>query len=123
MYFEFEKKSDNSLSTKIRYVSMGVITLILLAGLSLRSIIPSIENDLLTRVSQTLLENDIDNVLVSVSGRDITLEGLVSETEQNKVIELATAIKGVRKVTAHFTSSTMNKKKPTSVKNNSRAKG
>jgi len=122
MYFEFEKKSDNSLSTKIRYVSMGVITLILLAGLSLRSIIPSIEKDLLTRVSQSLLENNIDNVLVSVSGRDITLEGLVSEAEQNEIIQLATTIKGVRKVNARFTSSTMKKKKSKPI-NNSKTKG
>lgn len=102
MYFEFEKQNDDPNRAKWRYVMMGAISLLLLLLLSWRSVIPSIEKDLTERVTATLIENKINNVLISTSGRDITLGGLVSENDYQTIIELTKDIRGANKIQYDF---------------------
>ncbi len=98
MYFEFEKQHDDPLRAKWRFLGMGAFALLLLMALSVRSIIPSIEKDLLEQVSAAFVENNFENILISTSGRDIRLEGLVKSSDYEKILEVANSIAGIRRV-------------------------
>jgi len=103
MYFEFEEQLHNPVQAKLRYAIMGGVALLLLLALSVRSLVPSIEKDLTERVSASLIENNLDNILLTVSGRDITLEGLVTQNNYNKILDLTREVSGVRTVNDKLT--------------------
>jgi len=77
---------------------IGIIALVVLLLLGTRSVVPSIEKDLIDRVTIVLVEENISNVLISVSGQEITVEGLVSPSEREKVLALINNVSGVTKV-------------------------
>jgi len=103
MYFEFEKQNDNPEKAKWRFVALGAVTILLLLGLSVRSVIPSIEKDIAERVTNEFLANDISNTLITVSGRDLIIEGLVTQSDYTKILELTNSINGIRVVKNNLT--------------------
>ncbi|MBT8143031.1 MAG: BON domain-containing protein [Gammaproteobacteria bacterium] len=96
MYFDLNNQEDKS--AVVSTILIGSISLLAMIFLSFKSVIPGIEKDLLQGVSQQLLEHKIRNVLVSVEGRDIYLEGVVNSESADNAISLARRVKGVRRV-------------------------
>lgn len=86
----------------IRSVLIGGACLVLLVLLSLKSVIPSIEKEIMAEVSQQFIDKKLNNVLVSASGQDIYLEGLVTTQVRVDALELANTVRGVRKVHDNF---------------------
>jgi len=100
MYFESETASKQSALKRI-YL-LGGISFCLLIFLSIKSVIPSIEKDILKNISKTYFEKKITNVIVSVKGQEVTLEGLVTKTIQSQAIESAQQVPGVTNVNSEF---------------------
>ncbi len=98
----FDSIDDNKKSAVIRIVLVGVFSFIAIVFLTIKSVIPSIEKDLLNRVSLALYENKINNILVTVSGQNIILEGLVSEQVQTKAVKTVSQVRGVGNITSEF---------------------
>lgn len=111
----FELQDTSLRNIIIRSVFIGGACLVLLVLLSQKSVIPSIETEILTQVSQQFIDNKLNNILVSASGQDIFLEGLVTEKIRTDALLLASQVRGVRKVHDNFIitdSKTLINKKP-----------
>ena len=100
MYFESEDRTKQIII--LRTSIIGGISLLLMLFLSFKSVIPSIEKDLLNKVSIQLMENKLDNILVTAKGQDIYLEGIVDENSRAKALQVAGDIYGVSKVHDQF---------------------
>ena len=98
----FDSIDDSNKSAIIRIVLLAIASFFVIVFLTVKSIIPSIEKDLLNRVSSALIENKLNNIIVSISGQDITLEGLVSKQVQTKSVQVASQVRGVENVTSEF---------------------
>jgi hypothetical protein len=98
----FDSIDDSKKPAIIRIVLLGATSFIAIAFLSIKSVIPSIEKDILNNVNVALMENKLPNILVTVTGQDITLEGFVTEQIQDKAIQVISQIKGVENVTSEF---------------------
>ena len=98
----FDSIDDSKKSAIIRIVLLGIASFIAIVFLTVKSVIPSIEKDLLQKVSIALYENKLNNIIVSVSGQDITLEGLVTQKVQTKAVQVASQVKGVENVTSEL---------------------
>ena len=97
------ESQDQSLQVVIfRSALIGGACLILLILLSLKSVVPAIERELLAQVSQQFINNKLDNILVSAQGQDVFLEGLVTTDVSNTALDLANKVRGVRKVHDNF---------------------
>ena len=100
MYFQSE---DNSKQMVIlRTCLVGGISLVLMLFLSIKSVVPMMEKDLLKRVSVVLLDHKLENILISAQGQDIFLEGLVDDKTRILAIDAASQVNGVRKVHDQF---------------------
>lgn len=93
---------ENKKSAIIRIAILGIFSFIAIAFLTIKSVIPSIEKDLLHKVSLVLYENKLNNIIVSVSGQDIFLEGLVTNKVQSKAIQVVSQVRGVENVYSEF---------------------
>ena len=93
---------ENKKSAIIRIAILGIFSFIAIAFLTIKSVIPSIEKDLLHKVSLELYENKLNNIIVSVSGQDIFLEGLVTNKVQTKAVQVASQVRGVENVYSEF---------------------
>ena len=92
----------NKKSAVIRIAMLGLFSFAAIVFLSIKSVIPSIEKDLLHQVSMALYENKLNNIIVSVSGQNITLEGLVTNKVEFKAIQIASQVRGVENVSSEF---------------------
>ena len=100
MYFDTIDNSKKS--AIIRIVLLGFFSFVVIFFLTVKSIIPTIEKDLLHKVSMALYENKLNNIIVSVSGQNITLEGLVTNKVQSKAVQIASQVYGVKSVNSEF---------------------
>ena len=97
------ESQDQSLQVVIfRSALIAGACLILLILLSLKSVVPAIERELLAQVSQQFINNKLNNILVSAQGQDVFLEGLVTTDVRNTALDLASKVRGVRKVHDNF---------------------
>ena len=79
---------------------VGLLTISTLIAVSSYFLLPSIENDLKTKLSANLSKAGILNSTVNVSGRDITLNGFVFSKSDAELAEvIAKKTWGVRRVT------------------------
>lgn len=106
MHFQSEERTNQIVI--IRTCVIGGISLLLMLFLSVKSVVPMIEKDLLQKVSMQLIDSRLNNILVSVRGQDIYLEGLVNEHTRSQALHIADEVYGVRKVHDHFTLVTKN---------------
>jgi hypothetical protein len=85
-----------------RTAIIGGVSLLLMLMMSFKSVIPNIEKELMNQVSVQLLKNKHDNILVSVTGQDVFLEGLINSADRDNALEVAANVHGVRKVHDNF---------------------
>jgi len=98
----FDTIDNNQKSAVIRIVLLGICSFIIIAVLTIKSVIPSIEKDIFQRVASAVYENKLDNIIVSVSGQTVILEGLVTKQVETKAIQVTSQIRGVENVISEF---------------------
>jgi len=95
------KKSDNSPKSAILLLGiLGALIILTLVAVSSYFLLPSIEHDLEMKLKAGLSKVGIFNSEINISGRDITLNGLVSSKSDAVIAEIiANKTWGVRQVT------------------------
>ena len=63
-----------------------------------RTTVPEVEDDIKTRVTQSLLAKQLPSIQVEVDGRDLTLTGTVLNNQQRITAEKAANVHGVRTI-------------------------
>jgi len=95
------EKSDNSSKSAILLLGiLGALIILTLVAVSSYFLLPSIEHDLEMKLKTSLSKVGIFNSEINISGRDITLNGLVSSQSDAVIAEIiANKTWGVRQVT------------------------
>lgn len=95
--------SKHSKSPLILSAILGFLIISTLVVASSYFLRPNMESELKRQLGNELLLSGIDNTVIDISGRDVTLNGLVnSKAEANKVEKIAREIWGIRDVNNHL---------------------